>query len=126
MQLAGSTFLITGGASGLGAATARLFHAHGANVVLADLTTALGAPLAEELGDRARFVQTDVTDEASTQTAVDRALRDFGGLHGAINCAGIGIAERTLGREGPHPLDTFVRVIRINLIGTFNVIRLAA
>jgi NAD(P)-dependent dehydrogenase (short-subunit alcohol dehydrogenase family) len=126
MQLAGSTFLITGGASGLGAATARLFHAKGSNIVLADLNTALGTALADELGDRARYAQTDVTDETSTQSAVDRAVRDFGGLHGAINCAGIGIAERTLGRAGPHPLDAFARVIHVNLIGTFNVIRLAA
>src|SRR5213594_4066914 len=99
MQLAGSTFLITGGASGLGAATARLFAANGATVVLADLNDEVGEALSSELGERASFVHTDVTDEVTTGLAVGRALRQFGGLHGAINCAGIGIAERTLGRD---------------------------
>jgi NAD(P)-dependent dehydrogenase (short-subunit alcohol dehydrogenase family) len=126
MQLAGSTFLISGGASGLGAATARLFAAHGASLVLADLNDSAGQALASELGPQARFVHTDVTDEASTQAAVNTALDQFKGLHGAVNCAGIGIAERTVGRDGPHPLDSFMRVIRVNLVGTFNVIRLAA
>jgi len=126
MQLPGSTFLISGGASGLGAATARLFAASQANVVIADLNTAAGEALAKEIGATARFVRTDVTDEASTQTAVNVALESFGSLRGAINCAGIGIAERTLGRDKPHPLDAFARVIQVNLIGTFNVIRLAA
>jgi NAD(P)-dependent dehydrogenase (short-subunit alcohol dehydrogenase family) len=126
MQLAGSTFLISGGASGLGAASARLFAAAGARVVVADLNDALGEALAGELGSGARFVHTDVTDEASTQAAVDEAVHAFGGLQGAINCAGLAIAERTLGRDGPHPLDSFARVVRVNLIGTFNVIRLAA
>jgi NAD(P)-dependent dehydrogenase (short-subunit alcohol dehydrogenase family) len=118
--------LITGGASGLGAATARLFTAHGSNVVLADLNDAVGEALAAELGDRARFIHTDVTSEASTLAAVGAAVTGFGDLRGAINCAGIGIAERTLGRDRPHPLDAFERVVRVNLIGTFNVIRLAA
>ena len=126
MQLPGSTFLISGGASGLGAATARLFAASQANVVIADLNTAAGEALAKEIGATARFVRTDVTDEASTQTAVNVALESFGSLRGAINCAGIGIAERTLGRDKPHPLDAFARVIQVNLVGTFNVIRLAA
>jgi NAD(P)-dependent dehydrogenase (short-subunit alcohol dehydrogenase family) len=126
MQLAGSTFLITGGASGLGAATARLFSVNGAHVVLADLSDAHGQALADELGPGARFVHTDVTDETSTRAAVDLAVSTFGAVNGAINCAGIGIAERTLGRNRPHPLDAFARVIQVNLIGTFNVIRLAA
>jgi NAD(P)-dependent dehydrogenase (short-subunit alcohol dehydrogenase family) len=126
MQLAGSTFLISGGASGLGAATARLFVEHGANVVLADLNDAAGTALAAQLGAHAHFVHTDVTDEASTRAAIQGAVERFGGLNGAVNCAGIGIAERTLGRDGPHPLDRFARVITVNLIGTFNVIRLAA
>jgi NAD(P)-dependent dehydrogenase (short-subunit alcohol dehydrogenase family) len=82
--------------------------------------------MAAELGDRARFVQTNVTDEASVQTAVATALDTFGGLYGAVNCAGIAIGEKTVGREGPHNLDSFTRVIQVNLIGTFNVIRLAA
>jgi NAD(P)-dependent dehydrogenase (short-subunit alcohol dehydrogenase family) len=126
MQLPGSTFLVSGGASGLGAATARLFAANQANIVIADLNIAAGEALAEELGATARFVRTDVTDGASTQAAVHAALEAFGSLQGAINCAGIGIAERTLGRDKPHPLEAFARVIQVNLIGTFNVIRLAA
>ncbi len=124
MQLRDQTFLITGGASGLGAATARRFSSAGARVVIADLNAAAGEQLATQIGGR--FVQTDVTNEADVQSAVDLALNDFGGLQGVVNCAGIGIAERTLGRNGPHPLASFVRVITINLIGTFNVIRLAA
>jgi NAD(P)-dependent dehydrogenase (short-subunit alcohol dehydrogenase family) len=126
MQLSGSTFLISGGASGLGAATARRFLSSGANVVLADVNTELGQAVAAEMGEHARFVRTDVTDEASVQAAIDRALSAFEALHGAVNCAGIGVAERTLGREGPHALDKFVRVVTVNLIGTFNVIRLCA
>jgi NAD(P)-dependent dehydrogenase (short-subunit alcohol dehydrogenase family) len=82
--------------------------------------------LARELRDAARFARTDVTDEASVQAAVDLAVVEFGGLQGAVNCAGIGVAQRTIGRDGPHPLASFVRVISVNLVGTFNVIRLAA
>ncbi len=126
MKLEGSTFLITGGSSGLGAACAREFTGAGANVVIADVNGPLGESKAAELGDRSRFVRTDVTDEAGVQAAVQAAQESFGALHGAINCAGIAIAARVLGREGPHALDAFRRVIEVNLIGTFNVIRLAA
>ena len=126
MRLEGGTFLVSGGGSGLGAACARAFVAAGANVVIADLNAEAGEWLAGELGGRARFARTDVTDEASVRGAVDAAVAGFGGLRGAVNCAGIAIAERVLGREGPHPLDRFARVIAVNLIGTFNVIRLAA
>ena len=126
MQVAGSPLLISGGASGLGAACARLLVASGARVLIADLNDAAGQALADELGGRARFAHTDVTDEPSVQAAVDTAVRELGGLRGVINCAGIGLAERTLGREGPHPLAAFTRVITVNLIGTFNVIRLTA
>ena len=126
MELSSHTFLISGGASGLGAATARRFASAGARVVLADVNASAGEALASELGERARFVRTDVTDEASVQAGVEAGLSAFGALHGAICCAGIGVAERTLGRNGPHPLDRFVRVVTVNLIGTFNVIRLAA
>src|SRR4051794_15673863 len=126
MQLDGAVFLVTGGGSGLGAACAREFAGAGARVIVADLNAEAGEQLAEEIGAAARFVRTDVTDEASVQGAVDAAMREFGGLHGAINCAGIGIAERVVGREGPHSLERFARVIGVNLIGTFNVIRLAA
>jgi NAD(P)-dependent dehydrogenase (short-subunit alcohol dehydrogenase family) len=126
VQLAGATFLVSGGASGLGAATARRFVGAGARVVIADLNTLLGEDLASELGENARFVRTDVTDESSVQTAIGLALETFGSLQGAVNCAGIGTAERTVGRNGPHSLQGFVRVVTVNLIGTFNVIRLAA
>jgi NAD(P)-dependent dehydrogenase (short-subunit alcohol dehydrogenase family) len=98
----------------------------GANVVIADVNRAAGEALAGDVGERVRFVATDVTDEASVQGAVDAAREAFGGLHGAINCAGIGIATRVLGKEGPHDLAQFARVIAVNLTGTFNVIRLAA
>jgi NAD(P)-dependent dehydrogenase (short-subunit alcohol dehydrogenase family) len=126
MQLDGRTFLISGGASGLGAACARRFSAGGARVVVADVNAAAGEQLAADLGANACFARTDVTDEVSVQRAVDQGLEAFGGLHGAINCAGVGIAQRTLGRDGPHPLADFIRVINVNLVGTFNVIRLAA
>src|SRR5437762_3588294 len=122
MQLQGQTFLITGGASGLGAACARRFVAGGARVVIADVNAAVGEQLAAELGAAARFARTDVTDEASVEAAV-ATLDRFQGL---INCAGIGLAQRTVGKEGPHSLTDFVRVVTVNLIGTFNVIRLAA
>jgi NAD(P)-dependent dehydrogenase (short-subunit alcohol dehydrogenase family) len=126
MQLDGRVFLITGGASGLGAACVRRFASAGADVLIADVSDAAGEQLAAELGGAAHFVRTDVTQEDSVQNAVDAAVKGFGALHGAINCAGIGLAERTLGRTGPHPLAGFARVIGVNLIGTFNVIRLAA
>jgi len=126
VEIQNKTFLISGGGSGLGAATAQLLAASGANVVIADLNDEKGTALAEELGARALFVKTDVTDESSVKNAVGSALSKFGALNGAINCAGIGVAEKTIGKEGPHSLSTFRRVIEINLIGTFNVIRLAA
>ena len=126
MQIKSSTFLITGGGSGLGAATARKLVATGANVVLADVSTALGEAMAAELGGKARFIKADVTDEASVQAAVKAAVETFGGLQGAVNCAGVGTPEKVLGKNGPHNLASFNRVIQINLVGTFNVIRLAA
>ena len=125
MQIQGNTFLVTGGASGLGGACVRTLAAAGGNVVIADVSKA-GEALASELGSRARFALTDVTDEAAVTNALKTALDSFGGLQGVINCAGIGIAERVIGKTGPHPLAAFEKVIRINLIGTFNVIRLAA
>ncbi|HET9929278.1 MAG TPA: 3-hydroxyacyl-CoA dehydrogenase [Polyangiaceae bacterium] len=126
MQLNGSTFIVTGGSSGLGAATARHFHAGGARVVIADVNEDLGQRLAEELGSRCAFCKTDVSVEADGQSAVDVARERFGALHGLVNCAGIGPAERVNGKKGPHRLETFARVIQINLIGAFNMIRLAA
>ena len=122
MHIDGKTVLVTGGGSGLGAATARLLAGAGARVVLADVADA--AALAEELGGA--YLRTDVTSEADGQAAVDLARSLFGGLHGLVNCAGVVIGERVLGRDGPHRLDSFARVVGINLIGTFNMIRLAA
>jgi NAD(P)-dependent dehydrogenase (short-subunit alcohol dehydrogenase family) len=119
MELQGRTFLVTGGGSGLGAATARLLGGEGANVVVADLK-------GEATGENVSFVETNITDEVSAKGAIDAALQGFGGLHGAINCAGVASAEKVLGREGPHSLESFSTVVRVNLIGTFNVIRLAA
>jgi NAD(P)-dependent dehydrogenase (short-subunit alcohol dehydrogenase family) len=126
MEIQGRTFLVTGGGSGLGAATARMFVAAGANVLIADLNRTAGEAIAAELGAQARFAATDVADETGVQGAINTAREAFGGLHGAVNCAGIGSAERTLGKNGPHPLALFTKVIQVNLIGTFNVIRLAA
>ncbi len=126
MELTNKGVVVTGGASGLGAACVRLLAQSGAKVVIADLNEETGAALAAEIGAAARFVKTNVTDEASMQQAVTTAVESFGGLHIAINCAGIGWAERVLGKNGPHGLEAFTRVIQVNLIGTFNAIRLAA
>jgi NAD(P)-dependent dehydrogenase (short-subunit alcohol dehydrogenase family) len=126
MEIKGNTFLISGGASGLGGATSSLLAANGANVVLADINKEKGGMLAAELGANARFVETNVADEESVKRAVATAVSAFGALNGAVNCAGIGVAEKTVGKDGPHSLASFRRVIEVNLIGTFNVIRLAA
>src|SRR5450432_2357492 len=126
MQTSGSTFIVTGGASGLGAATARMLAQAGGKVILADVNDAQGNELAKELGASARFIRTDVTDEASAKAAIAAAQSAFGGLHGLINCAGIAIGERIVGKEAPHALASFVRTININLIGSFNMTRLAA
>jgi NAD(P)-dependent dehydrogenase (short-subunit alcohol dehydrogenase family) len=126
VKLENSVFLVTGGGSGLGAATARMAVAAGAKVVLADVNRSAGEALAAELGANARFVECDVSSEASGKAAVDTALSAFGGLNVLVNCAGIAPAEKTLGKEGPHRLDVFSRVINVNLIGSFNMIRLAA
>jgi NAD(P)-dependent dehydrogenase (short-subunit alcohol dehydrogenase family) len=126
MELKGSIFLVTGGSSGLGAATVRRFHAAGARVVIADVNAEAGASLAAELGAAAAFCKTDVTSESEAQAAVDAALNRFGGLNGLVNCAGIGPAERVFGKKGTHRLESFTRVVTVNLIGAFNMIRLAA
>ena len=122
----GHTFLITGGASGLGAGCARRLVAAGSNVVLADLNAPAGAALAAELGPQALFVATDVTSPESAQAAVNAAIAKFSRLHGLVSCAGILGAARIVGREGPHDLALFQKVIQVNLVGTFNVLRLAA
>ena len=124
MQIRNSVFLITGGASGLGAATAQMAAAGGAKVVIADLQAEAGEKLAKEIGGK--YCKCDVTSEADGKAAVAAAVQSFGGLHVLVNCAGIGGAERTIGKEAPHDLARFTKVISINLIGTFNMIRLAA
>ena len=126
MELKNSTVIITGGASGLGAAAAEMVAAAGGNAVIADLSREAGQALASKLGKTARFVECDVTREEHAKAAVDSALKEFGGLQGLVNCAGIALGEKTVGKEGPHRLDAFARVININLIGTFNMIRIAA
>jgi len=126
MQLKDKGVLVTGGASGLGAACVRLLTQAGARVVIADLNEEAGTALAKELGSTALFVKTNVTVEDEVQAAVKAAVEHGNGLSVAINCAGIGVAEKTFGKRGIHSLESFTRVIQINLIGTFNVIRLAA
>jgi NAD(P)-dependent dehydrogenase (short-subunit alcohol dehydrogenase family) len=126
VEIAGKAFLISGGGSGLGAATARALVAAGGRVVLADVDAAAGERTAAELGAAARFAQTDVTDEGQVGAAVALAVDSFGALHGAVNCAGIGGGARVLGKDGPMPLAHFQRIVGVNLVGTFNVIRLAA
>jgi NAD(P)-dependent dehydrogenase (short-subunit alcohol dehydrogenase family) len=125
MQLENRTAIVAGGASGLGAATVRRLHAAGATVIIADLDTTRGSALGAELGDRAVFAETDVTDEASVRAAVGLA-QGTGGLRVAVSCAGIAIGERTIGKRGPHALESFSKVVGVNLIGTFNLLRLAA
>ena len=126
MQLENKGALVTGGASGLGAACVRLLSQAGAKVVIADLNSETGTALASELGDSAQFVNTNVVDEESVQAAVKAAVDSFGSLYVTINCAGISVAEKVLGKNGPHSLASFSKVIQVNLIGTFNVIRLAS
>lgn len=125
MEIANKSFIVTGAASGLGEATARMILSRGGSVIVADINPD-GADLAAELGHAAVFVATDVTQEPDGMRAVETAKARFGGLHGLVNCAGIAPGERILGRNGPHGLDTFARAVTVNLIGTFNMLRLAA
>jgi NAD(P)-dependent dehydrogenase (short-subunit alcohol dehydrogenase family) len=126
VQIAGHTFLVTGGASGLGAASARRLAAGGANVVVCDIGAEQGTALAGEFGPRGAFAGADVTDETQIAQAIALARGRFGALHGVVSCAGIAPGERLLGRSGPHRLESFRRAVDINLVGTFNVLRLAA
>jgi NAD(P)-dependent dehydrogenase (short-subunit alcohol dehydrogenase family) len=125
MEIKDNVFVVTGGASGLGGATARMLAQAGGKVVIADLQADKGEALAKELGAHARFVRCDVASEADGQAAIAAAAA-MGPLRGLVNCAGIAIGEKTVGKEGPHALASFSRVIGINLVGTFNMIRLAA
>ena len=125
MQLSGRTILITGGASGLGGATVDMVVAQGARAVVLDLNDDAGRAKEATTGGAVRFVNGDVTVEADVQRAVDLAVAELGGIHGLVNAAGIPAAERVLPKDGVQPLQHFERVIRVNLIGTFNVIRLA-
>ena len=126
MNLDGSGAIVAGGASGLGAATARLLAENGARVAIADLNEEAGQALAREIGGGAVAFKADVTDETEVQAAVDGALEAFGELRVAVSCAGIGWAERTVSKRGPAQLQPFETVVRVNLIGTFNVLRLSA
>jgi len=126
MRIEGKTFITTGGASGLGRAAAEAILGAGGQVVLLDVNAEVGAATAAALGDRARFVQADVTSDGDVQAAVQTAVSVFGGLHGVVNAAGICPAAKVLGKNGPHALDVFEKTIRVNIGGTFNVIRLAA
>ena len=126
MDLSHKVFIVTGGASGLGFATAQTIIENEGYALIADVNEEAGESAQKILGKNAQFIRTDVTDEASVQNAIDAAVKKFGSLNGAVNCAGIAPAERILGRAGVHALQSFSKVIQINLIGTFNVIRLVA
>ena len=126
MEIENDAFLVTGGGSGLGAATARLLAESGGKVLIADVDREAGESTASGIGGAARFAYADVTDEESVQSAVNAALDAFGILRGVVNCAGVGPAMKVLGKKGTHPLEDFAKTVEINLIGTFNVVRLAA
>jgi NAD(P)-dependent dehydrogenase (short-subunit alcohol dehydrogenase family) len=125
MNLNGNVVIVTGGASGLGAATSRMVVAAGGKVLIADVNQKLGDGMVAELGAAAGFVRCDVTSETDGKAAV-AAAQAMGRLVGLVNCAGIGTATKTVGKDGPHPLDAFLRVINVNLVGSFNMLRLAA
>src|SRR6185312_4716445 len=126
MDPKGKVALVTGGASGLGGATVRALAARGMKVVIADRAKEAGEALAKELGSDAAFAETDVTNEEQMRAAVELARSRFGALHACIGCAGIGTAARVLGKSGPFPLDLFALTVNINLVGMFNMARLAA
>src|SRR5437016_4527593 len=126
MDIQGKVALVTGGASGLGAASVRTIVSAGGRAMILDLNEKAGQALASELGDAARFVRADVSDHGEVETAVKATTDAFGALHICMNCAGIGDPQRIIGKEGPADLARFTKVIRVNLIGTFNVARLAA
>lgn len=124
MNLKGKTFIVTGGGSGLGEATARLFAEGGAHIVVTDIQKDKGAALAKDIGGQ--FIEVDVTKEDQVKASVDFAIESYGALHGAVSCAGIGGSTRVAGKDGPFPLDLFKFIVEVNLVGTFNMIRFAA
>lgn len=126
MDLKNKVAVVTGGASGLGLATVQAYLAKGAKVAIFDLNAEQGQKVADELGANAVFCQVNVSDEASVLAGLEKTVKAFGAVHVAVNCAGIGSASRTVGKNGPHSLEVFNKVITVNLIGTFNVTRLAA
>jgi len=126
MEIRGKTALITGGVSGLGEATSRRLHLMGANVVMVDLNEERGGSLCQELGERATFVKGDVTNSQDVKGAVEFAVQRYGAIHVAVNCAGIGTPAKVVGKEGPHDLEHFIKIIQVNLVGTFDVLRWAA
>ncbi|TPK73616.1 3-hydroxyacyl-CoA dehydrogenase [Mesorhizobium sp. B2-4-15] len=126
MRVRDKVFLVTGAGSGLGAAVTRMFAAEGANVLAIDVNAAAGEKVAAELGDTVRFQRADVTSEADGLAAVGLARNAFGHIHGLVNCAGVAPGEKVLGRDKPHSLESFARTIAINLVGTFNMVRLVA
>ena len=126
MQIQGKAFVVTGGASGLGRAVVDTIVAAGGRAVIVDVNSETGKAAEAALGASVRFAQADVTSEEQVKAALDLAVSAFGGLGGVVNAAGIGPAAKVLGKNGPHPLDLFEKTIRVNLVGTFNVIRLGA
>jgi len=126
MQIDGKVFLVTGAGSGLGAAVAEMIVGAGGKVVIVDVNALAGAAMVDKLGAAARFCKTDVTKDADGKAAVAEALSAFGQLDGLVNCAGVAPGEKIAGRNGPHDLETFARTVSINLVGTFNMLRLAA
>ncbi|WP_373893524.1 3-hydroxyacyl-CoA dehydrogenase [Virgibacillus sp. CBA3643] len=126
MNLENHVIVVTGGASGLGEATVRNAISKGTKVIILDMAEEKGERLVEELGEVAYFIKTDVTEASSVQMALDQAVNTFGSIHAVVNCAGVAIAEKTYGKKGAHELASFSKVVQVNLIGTFNVIRLAA
>jgi len=126
MEIQGAAAIVTGGASGLGAATTKDLVSAGARVAIIDLERSNGEKFAAEMGSQVIFCPADVTDESQVQAAIDRAVSEFGSIQIDVNCAGIGWATRTVTRDGPHPLDPFKKVLEVNVIGTFNALRIAA
>lgn len=126
MQLAGKVIVVSGAGSGLGAAVTRMLAGEGAKVLAADIDAAAGESIAAELGSTVRFQQADVTSENDGLAVVALAMKTFGHVQGLVNCAGVASGEKVVGRDGPHRLDDFVRTVAVNLVGTFNMLRLAA